>query len=255
MPDASESSPRDAVALFDFRGGGGEPYQDQRGNLTLTTPDDADPTLTRPLDSGLEFAPGGLLVSDTSGEQITAACMASNELSVEIWLTPNGPQEVRSRLVTLSTDTFYRNFALGLGGNDNFAGAGACAEESNDAFGVGEGAAAYFFRRRVGSEDCTTCALNGYPELWTQMISVDRLTHVVATHGADGTDRIYVDASTEAECISAGNFADWDPTYLLKIGGELSEGDRPFSGIIHLVAIYDRALPEAEVQTRFAEGI
>ena len=106
-------------------------------------------------------------VLDRAEAEITAACMASNELTVEVWATPDGPQELRTRLVTLSADVNHRNFALGIGGNDGCPGEGECADVSREAFGVGTGAAAYFFRRRAGSEVCESCDSNGYPELWT----------------------------------------------------------------------------------------
>ena len=256
--DSRSSGPlrEDAIALFDFRGGAGAPFQDQRGSLTLAVPDGTDPALLQPGESGLAFTAGGFLVSEEAAAEITAACMASNELTVEVWATPDGPQELRSRLVTLSADALQRNFALGVGSNDGNPGEGECADVSRTAFDVGTGAAAYFFRRRAGSISCEGCSQNGYPELWTELVAEEHLTHVVATRGADGTDRIYVNAGIEAECSFSGDFADWDPTYLLKVGGE-SMGDdlRPFSSVIHVVVIYDVALPEADVRTLFAAGI
>lgn len=246
---------QDAIALFDFRGSASAPYPDQRGSVTLAVPDTIDATLLEPASNGLRFAAGGMLASASGAEEITAACMASNELTVEVWATPIGPQELRSRLVTLSADATRRNFALGLGANDGQPGEGQCAEESRTAFGVGTGTAAYFFRRRLGSEACSTCEANGYPELWTQIVAEERVTHVVATHAADGADRIYVDAELQAGCSRSGSFAEWDPTYPLQIGDELLGGDRRFSGIVHLVAIYARALSPTEVRALFAASI
>lgn len=256
-PDARPSlDPRlNAVALFDFRNGAAPPYRDQRGDLTLAIPEGVDAALVRPGTSGLGLGAGGMLASESGAEALTAACMASNELSVEVWVTPEGPQELRSRLVSLSENTTRRNFTLGVGSNDGDPGEGQCADVSRAAFGVGTGPAAYFFRRRLDADGCSTCGTNGYPELWTQLVAESRLTHVVATHAADGTDRIYVDGQVAGECVHSGSFSAWDPNHRLQLGDELVGGDRRFSGVLHVTAIYARALEPAEVGALFASGI
>jgi hypothetical protein len=50
-----------------------------------------------------------------------------------------------------------------------------------------------------------------------------------------------------------GTFSTWNALYELSIGNT-PLSDRPFYGAVHLVAIYDRALTDADVAQNFAAG-
>lgn len=250
-PDA-DALRRAASALFDFRSASGPPFRDQQSDLSLLVPGNADPDLLVATSNGLEIKPGGILVSDAAPTQVIERSRLSNELSVEVWVTPLPVTDVHTRLVTVSQNTTSRNFTLGMGGNEpDSSGSDACGELSEATRGVGSGFAGYFFRRRWGDEACARCANNGFPELWTPMVAASQLTQVVATRDASGTDRIFVNAKVEAECSQGGDFLTWDPDFLLQVGDELVGGSRRFQGTISLVAIYDRALSVEEVNTLF----
>jgi hypothetical protein len=67
---------------------------------------------------------------------------------------------------------------------------------------------------------------------------------VVCTRDASGVVRIYLDG-VERASRAVG--------YRLALANELT-GDRPWLGEFHLVAIYDRALSQAEVSQNFEAG-
>jgi hypothetical protein len=48
-------------------------------------------------------------------------------------------------------------------------------------------------------------------------------------------------------------FSNWDPTYQLAVGNELS-GDRPWHGTIHTAAVYDEALSSDTIKTLSSRG-
>lgn len=51
-----------------------------------------------------------------------------------------------------------------------------------------------------------------------------------------------------------GDFANWDNGYHLGVGNELS-GDRPWQGLISLVAVFSRELSAAEIRQNFTAGL
>ncbi|MFZ1504402.1 MAG: VanZ family protein [Nitrospira sp.] len=51
----------------------------------------------------------------------------------------------------------------------------------------------------------------------------------------------------------ASDFSNWNPTYRLLLGNE-GTMNRPWLGTLHLVAVYDRALPSDEITTHFSLG-
>jgi hypothetical protein len=79
------------------------------------------------------------------------------------------------------------------------------------------------------------------------------LTHVVYTRNAAEEARIYLDGVEQASGSVGGDFSNWDTSYHLGLANELT-GDRPWLGELHLVAIFDRALTEAEVNQNFEAG-
>ena len=79
------------------------------------------------------------------------------------------------------------------------------------------------------------------------------LTHLVHTY--DGTtERLYVNGVQHpTTVVRAGVYSNWDINDKFNIGNEATL-DRPWYGTVHLVAVYDRALSEAEIQQNFAAG-
>jgi hypothetical protein len=79
------------------------------------------------------------------------------------------------------------------------------------------------------------------------------LQHVVSARKSDGSRTMWVDGREQATGTLTGGFAAWNVTYPLSMGN-VPSADRPFSGEIHLVAIYARALTQAEVSQNYAAG-
>ena len=188
------------------------------------------------LSDGLRFEGDALTMaaSTTSVTKVNQACQASNELTVEVWVTPfdvemSGPP----RLVTYSIDSGTRNVSLLLG---------------RDVAGEQEPA----LRGRV-----RTTSLNGLPETDTpaSVAFEGTPTHVVFVRNASGLERLFVDGEVATETTRAGDFSSWDTSgeMRLALGNEVSLS-RPLDGALHLVAIYCRALDEAEVGQNFAVG-
>jgi VanZ like family/Concanavalin A-like lectin/glucanases superfamily len=69
--------------------------------------------------SGIEVIKPAILKTDGPAEKLYDALRASNELSVEVWMTPsNIVQHGPARIVSFSRDTLARNFTLGQNGAD-----------------------------------------------------------------------------------------------------------------------------------------
>jgi len=158
-----------------------------------------------------------------SGTKLTQLCMSSDAISIEAWIKPASlDQSGPARILSLSADPFNRNFTLA---QDNTV---------------------YDFRLRTSSTND-----NGQPSIQTQGNSVTTmLTQVVFTWSSNGTATIYKDGLEENSVSLSGNLSNWNQSYDLAIGNELSE-DRPWLGEVNEIAIYCRALSAQEVMQNF----
>lgn len=177
-------------------------------------------------DGGLGIGSSTSIISQEPAAKIIDAVKRSGEITIEAWLIPaNDKQAGPARIVTLSSDTSNRNVTLG---------------QEKDTFDV---------RLRSTKTD-----KNGLPSTASPRRSLQtRLMHVVFTRVRNGTARVYVDGKSVASRSVAGDFANWDGKYRMSLANEAS-GDRPWLGELQLVAIFDRALTEPEVQQNFAAG-
>jgi len=82
------------------------------------------------------------------------------------------------------------------------------------------------------------------------------LQHVVATYDPVNGRRIYVNGEDTGDTDPArgGTLADWDDTFAFVLGNEVS-GDRPFAGILRLVAVHNRALTPTQIRQNFQAGV
>jgi len=214
------------VALFAFGDAAGEGIADvaeteQPLNLQL---DEGDPARV----SGGALAVQGTALAASAGPAIdlTRACVASNELSIEAWARPAKlDQAGPSRMVTLSRDSAERNFTLGQEGDR------------------------WIVRLRT-----TSTGGNGTPNFEAPAGSLTTdLAHVLFTRAADGTARIYLDGALAAEGRFDGDLSNWSEEFRFGLANELTR-DRTWLGELHLVAIYARALTAEEVGLNFAAG-
>ena len=174
---------------------------------------------------GLEIKSSTVIQSAGAARKVIDAVKASDELNIEAWITPaNTTQSGPARIVTLSRDPSYRNFTLG---------------QRSDAYDV---------RLRT-----TETSYNGIPSLSTPYGSLaNRLTHVVYTRDVFGATKLYMDGALVVSGAAGGDCSVWGD-YALALGNELT-GDRPWLGTYHMVAIFDRAIEQAEVNQNFKAG-
>ncbi len=78
------------------------------------------------------------------------------------------------------------------------------------------------------------------------------LAHVVFTRDPLGRSRMYLDGEIGAERSSAGPVREWNETTVTL--GRGPHGTRAWTGVVHLVAIYGRALLPVEVAGNFLAG-
>lgn len=193
--------------------------------------------------TGYSWTPTGLLFtgdeltgaySTGSLTKLNEACLASDAITVEAWVTPtmadiSGPP----RLVSYSLGSSSRNVTLAVG---------------LDIDGKELG---WKGRLRTSTTDD-----NGQPDLTTVGTEIENgvLVHVAYVHESSGDERIVLDGVSAATGLRAGAFV-WttDGTMSLALGNEV-DSNRPLDGEVHLAAIYCRALTDAELAQNFAAG-
>lgn len=220
------------LVLHRFDEGDGLTVFDQSGtdpaiDLTIE-PEGASPAWVA---DGLEFSGAGIARALGSSTKIRTACVASGEVTVEAWLSPsNLLQEGPARIVTLSESISVRSFTLGLG---PVAGQ--------------EPAASWAVRL----DTTTNAGVNGTPTMYAP--ATRGASHVAFTRSIDGTLNIWVDAALASTGVRDGDLTSWPENHTFAVGNEI-DLLRPFLGVVHLVAVYDRALADDEVAQNFAAG-
>ncbi|RME00909.1 MAG: LamG domain-containing protein, partial [Bacteroidetes bacterium] len=95
---------------------------------------------------------------------------------------------------------------------------------------------------------------NGMPEAVAGGLSSAAAQHVVYTWDANsGTEKLYVDGIEKYSGTRSGNISNWDETFKLAFGNELTQ-DRTWLGDIHSVAFYNKAISAAEVLQNYQAG-
>jgi hypothetical protein len=189
--------------------------------------------------TGLHTDGTGIVLAQTSADKIHTACQVTNELTLEAWITPDHViQPVITqpgRIVTYSQTMSFRNFTLGQGTSLDFG------------MGTQEG-----FAGRVRTTD--EGAENGSPSLYAEIQVPLQAQHVMYTRRADGVEVLYRDGQAiGSHDVKPGDFSTWDASFSLALGNEVNLS-RPWAGELHLVAIYERALDEAEVVQNYEAG-
>ncbi|HHJ12768.1 MAG TPA: LamG domain-containing protein [Gammaproteobacteria bacterium] len=220
----------DVIALYEFKSGSGNVAVDSSGvepalNLTLS----GDVNWVGGW--GIEIVNGRAQGSTTASKKLADLIKATGEYSIEAWVAPaNVTQEGPARIVSYSAGTGARNFTLGQ-------------TQYN-----------YDFMHRSSTTDA-----NGEPMLSTADADEDlqaTLQHVVLTYDPINGRRIYVNGvfTDDTDPVAPGNLNDWDDTFALVLGNEVS-GDRQWQGQIRLLAIHNRALTQEQIQQNFDVGV
>ena len=217
------------IALYEFKTGQGGTAFDTSG---------VEPAMDLQLSGAVEWFGGwGLTFSGGKAQASTAASSklreqiaATGEYTIEAWVTPGNVVQEDTRIVSYSAGTMLRNFNLGQ------------TMYNYD-----------FFARTSNSDE------NGNPQLSTPdaaEILQATLQHVVATFDPVEGRKIYVNGMLVANQDTApgGTLTDWDDTYAFVLGNEVS-GDRPWAGVLRLVAIHNRVLSPEQIQQNLEAGV
>jgi hypothetical protein len=220
-----------AVAIFDFE----EPGARVLDKASAQPPLDLDienPNSVTWMSGHLRLGQPSRLFTQGPASKIRQACQASNELTIEAWITPaNTTQDGPARIVSISAGANHRSATLGQG------------------MWSGQPATVYNTRLRTTATD-----LNGMPLVVTPAgVAQTALQHVVYTRGTNNQARIYVNGVQSSAATIGGTLANWDSTYRLALGNEFGV-ERPWLGDLHLVAIYPRALTGGQVAGLTAMG-
>jgi Concanavalin A-like lectin/glucanases superfamily len=244
LPDAPPGRVTDGlVAFFSFRGDAGTVVHDTApggDNLELLVerapgPDGdggvrdaatSGPTIQW-LSPGMSVVGRVLIASTGNATSIQSRCDQRNELTVEAWVKPASvAQEGPARIVTMSL--------TGTPANRNFM----LAQERDH----------YLFRLRNETVD------SGVVQRSSDGGVALALTHVVVTARANGEMTFWVNGARTTHALPSGVFA-FKP-YRLAMANEIDgfASERLWLGDYRLVAIYCRALTEAEISRNRAVG-
>ncbi|WP_299079846.1 LamG domain-containing protein [uncultured Paraglaciecola sp.] len=180
---------------------------------------------------GIQLTNGKAQGSTTSSKKLHNLITETGEFAIEAWVVPaNVTQEGPARIVSYSGGADTRNFTLG------------------------QTLYNYDFLLRTDQTD-----LNGQPALSTAdaaEVLQASLQHVVVNYDPVNGRQIFVNGefTGDGDNTQAGNFADWNDTYALVLGNEVS-GDIPWAGTIRMTAIHNRVLSATQVAQNFDAGI
>lgn len=217
------------IALYEFKTGTGNVAYDTSGvepALNLTIAGDVGWVGGW----GINIRSGKAQGSTTASRKLHDLIQATGEYTVEAWVAPANVVQEDAFIVGLSGGTTARNFTLAQNGYD------------------------YDFYARS-----TSTGANGTPALSTPDAARSAqatLQHVAVTYDPVNGRRFYVNGQfvNVHDTVAGGTLADWNDTFALVLGNEVS-GDRPFAGVLKLVAIHNRALTAAQLKQNFDAGV
>jgi hypothetical protein len=202
-------------------------------NLTIATPANTSWIATGIQGGALSIDAETLVQSGAPASKIITACMASNELTFEAWVSPgNDTQDGPARVLTCSVDPSNRNFTMGQDGGS------------------------YQMRIRT-----TTTGNNGgsaatRPVSAAGSVQPGSPVHIVCTRDTAGVAKLYLNGvEVDSNPNNDGDFSNWDANYEFGLANEFNwlaePGARDWLGEYYLVAVYSRALTAAEVQQNY----
>lgn len=218
-----------AIALYEFKTGTGTVAYDTSGvepalNLTLSG------SVTWVGGWGIDIRGGKAQGTTAASRKLHDLILATGEYTIEAWVAPANVVQENAFIAGYSGGTTARNVTLGQ------------TMYNYD-----------FFNRE------TTTGANGTPGLSTPSaaeVLQATLQHVVATYDPVNGRRIYVNGvlATQPDPVAPGLLTDWNDTFALVVGNEVSN-DRPWQGVVRMLAIHNRALTQAQIQQNFDAGV
>lgn len=222
------------VASYEFKEG--------TGSLVAFDTSGVDPAMDLTLSGnvewvggwGLNFTGGKAQASTADSGKLRDMVTATGEYSIEAWVAPGNVVQEDVRIVSYSGSPDVRNFNLGQ------------TMYNYD-----------FFNRNDGVEAAQ--AANGDPQLSTPdnaEVLQATLQHVVATYDPINGRQIYVNGmlASMPDATPGDTVNSWNDTYAFVLGNEVS-GDRPFTGVVRMVAMHNRALTVEQITQNFEAGV
>ena len=218
------------IALYQFKTGSGSVAYDTSGVLP-----GLDLTLTGNVSWvggwGINIAPGGKAQGSTEASQKLATLIQSTgEFSLEAWVANGNLTQKDADIVSYSGGDTTRNVTL--------------SQQLQQ------------YEAQVRS---SKTGENGDPAMLTALANNSAqasLQHVVLTFDPVAGRKLYVNGvfTGDVDAQGGGTLAAWDNTFALVIGAETSS-DHPWTGVVRMLAIHDRALTAAQVQQNFTAGV
>ena len=179
---------------------------------------------------GLNFAGGKAQATTAASAKLTDLIAQTGEYSIEAWVAPGNVAQTDTRIVSYSGGETARNFNLGQ------------TQYNYD-----------FFNRSSKTDG------NGKPGASTptaDQVLQASLQHVVVTFDPVAGRKIYVNGMLTGtqDPAPGGTLNEWDNTFAFVLGSEVS-GTKSWTGVIRLVAIFNRALTQAQVKQNFDAGV
>jgi hypothetical protein len=180
---------------------------------------------------GVKIGAGGKAQGSTSSSKKLADLIkGTGEYSVEAWVANANVMQEDAWIASYSGGAMTRNFTL----------------------------AQREYQYQAMARSSKTDA-NGDPSLLTNAADRDAqasLQHVVMTYDPVNGRRVYVNGTFTGDTDRSGGGAlsDWDDSFAFVLGNETS-GDRPWSGVLRLVAVHNRALTAAQIRQNFDAGV
>lgn len=228
-PPASGARVGGAVALYDLGVGDGTVVADQSGQSPAVDlhVDDPDATVFVP-GIGFVFDGSSGLTSPEAAARLTTAARTTNQVTLEAWVTPADPSPPGPGVIaSLGSSASNRNVTLSQG----YYPSGP----------------KHRFEGRLQSGTRLNVADTAKNSVATE------LTHLVVRRGADRALTIFVDGVAVDTTATWGDLSQWSTGHPFVVGADPYQA-RGFRGTIHLVAMYDRALSDAEVTQNYDAG-
>lgn len=174
--------------------------------------------------NGIEFLKKGQAVSNSLTQEHFNRLVKGSGLTLELWLqTEDLNQTGSATIFSYSTGTALRNFTVGQVWDKLIV---ALRTTKTNRYGEGP--------------------ILTIPDVFTS----HGLKYMVIIYNLS-EQSVYINGEQKARShILKGNFSNWDPSYRLVIGNNIS-GNRPWKGKIFYVAVYDRVLTEQEVRNNY----
>ncbi len=217
--DSTSRVTTNLVAEYNFEEGEG---------TTINNINDKFPDLNLKIKNqqAIEWIPYGLKINSSPeiltvkpAKDILEEIIKTNEITLEAWIQPsNNIQVGPASIVTISKNTSERNITLG---------------QDADKFEIS---------LRTSLTDN-----NGKPSLYSsENKAYDALVHIIYTRKNNGDVNLYINGELDNTFNIDGNFTNWDSTYHLSLGNELTN-NKLWQGRFYLLGIYNRALSQEEI--------